>query len=136
MELIGRIKKIGETKEYGANGFRKRELVIVTEEQYPQFVPIEFIQDKTSLLDAFAEGQQVKVSYNIRGREWISPEGEARYFVSLAGWKVEKLEAVAPGVNPQTPPAPSAPPTPSAPDNMETMEPGTQDSQVEDDLPF
>jgi len=123
MELTGRIKKIGETKEYGTNGFRKRELVIVTEEQYPQFVPIEFVQDKTGLLDNFQEGQQVRVAINIRGREWISPEGEAKYFVSLSGWKIETLQT-------ETPPPPEMPP-------LDTFEPLDESGPEEaDDLPF
>ena len=46
MELSGKIKWIDETKTYGSNGFRKREVVITTEEQYPQHILIEFIQDK------------------------------------------------------------------------------------------
>ena len=51
MELQGKIKMIDETKTYGNNGFRKRELVITTEEQYPQVIMIEFVQDKTDLLN-------------------------------------------------------------------------------------
>ena len=46
MEVIGKIKQIDETKTYGSNGFKKREVVITTEEQYPQHLLIEFIQDK------------------------------------------------------------------------------------------
>ena len=53
MNISGKIKLIGETKEYGSNGFRKREVVITTQEQYPQNILIEFIQDRTSLLDSF-----------------------------------------------------------------------------------
>ena len=45
MNISGKIKLIGETKEYGSNGFRKREIVITTQEQYPQNILIEFIQD-------------------------------------------------------------------------------------------
>ena len=84
MEIQGRIKVLGETKEYGSNGFRKRELVITTEEQYPQHIMVEFIQDKTSLIDSFAVGQQVKISINLRGREWVSPQGETKYFNTIA----------------------------------------------------
>ncbi len=58
MEVTGRIKKIEETKEYGSNGFKKREVVITTEEQYPQHILIEFVQDKCVLLDSYKEGQE------------------------------------------------------------------------------
>ena len=59
MNISGIIKLISETKEYGSNGFKKRELVITTQEQYPQTLCVEFVQDKMSLLDDFQEGQEV-----------------------------------------------------------------------------
>ena len=62
MELQGKIKLIGETQTFGANGFRKREVVITTEEQYPQSIMIEFTQDKSDLLNAYSVGQNVKIS--------------------------------------------------------------------------
>ena len=57
MDISGKLKLINETKEYGNNGFRKREVVITTEEQYPQDLMIEFIQDKCDLLNSFQVGQ-------------------------------------------------------------------------------
>ena len=53
MNISGIIKLINETKEYGANGFKKRELVITTQEQYPQNILVEFIQDRCEILDSF-----------------------------------------------------------------------------------
>ncbi|MFD1314206.1 DUF3127 domain-containing protein [Namhaeicola litoreus] len=93
MEINGKIKKIDTTKTFGNNGFRKREVVIVTDEQYPQFLLVEFTQDKCDLLNSFAEGDLVKISINLRGREWINPEGEAKYFNSIQGWRIEKAQA-------------------------------------------
>ena len=93
MEITGKIKKIDETKTYGASGFRKRELVVTTDEQYPQMLLVEFVQDKCELLNNFQPGDEVKVNINLRGREWINPEGEAKYFNSIQGWRIEKLEA-------------------------------------------
>ena len=76
MEIQGRILKIGPVQTVGANGtFQKRELVLVTEEQYPQYLPIDFVQEKCSLLDNFQPNQVVKVSINLRGREWTNPAG-------------------------------------------------------------
>lgn len=92
MELNGKIKKIEETKTFGNNGFRKRELVLVTEEQYPQFILVEFLQDKCDLLNNFNEGDVVKIGINLRGREWINPEGEAKYFNSITGWRIDKVQ--------------------------------------------
>ena len=104
MEIQGRIKMIDETRTYGSNGFRKREVVITTEEQYPQDILVEFVQDKTNLLDAFQVGQQVRISINLRGREWVNPQGETKYFNSIQGWRIEKLDSAASGDMPPMPP--------------------------------
>ncbi len=127
MEVQGRIKEIFETKEYGSNGFQKRQLVLTTEEQYPQPLAIDFVQDKTSLLDAFKKGQRVKISINLRGREWVNPQGETKYFVNINGWRIENIEA------PQQP-AGSTPP----PEDFEPIGPNFDagNDDEEDDLPF
>lgn len=96
MEVQGRIKEIDETKAFGANGFRKREMVVTTDEQYPQHIMIEFTQDKCDLLNNYAVGEPVKVSINLRGREWVNPQGETKYFNSIQGWRIEKAGAEAP----------------------------------------
>jgi len=96
MEVTGKIKKISETQTFGASGFRKRELVLTTDEQYPQMLAIEFVQDKCDALNTFQVGQDVKISINLRGREWINPEGEAKYFNSIQGWRIEGAAAAAP----------------------------------------
>lgn len=125
MELQGKIKLIDETKTYGSNGFRKRELVITTEEQYPQTIMIEFVQDKTDLLNSYKVGQDVKVSINIRGREWTNPQGEIKYFNSIQGWRIENLS--------QAPVSGDRPPVPPA----EAFEPASDFNEEEhDDLPF
>ncbi len=122
MDVTGRIKKIDETKEYGSNGFKKREIVITTDEQYPQHILIEFTQDRCSLLDNFQVGQDVKVSINLRGREWINPEGEAKYFNSLNGWRIEPAQS-------------STPPPMAPPETLEQIDTSTQEEEA-DDLPF
>ncbi|MFL2638783.1 MAG: DUF3127 domain-containing protein [Flavobacteriaceae bacterium] len=91
MDISGKIKLINETKEYGSNGFRKREVVVTTEEQYPQDLLIEFIQDKCDILDSYKVGESVKIDINLRGREWESPQGEIKYFNSIQGWRIEKF---------------------------------------------
>ena len=121
MEVSGKIKWLDETKTYGSNGFRKREVVITTEEQYPQHILIEFVQDKCDLLNSYSVGQDVKVSINLRGREWINPQGEAKYFNSVQGWRIESLSQAAPS---QAPPAEQFQPAP----DLTSDEP--------DDLPF
>lgn len=91
MELQGKIKVIGETQTFGSNGFRKKEVVITTDEQYPQDIMVEFQQDKTDLLNKYKVGNTVKIGINLRGREWINPQGEAKYFNSIVGWRIEGL---------------------------------------------
>lgn len=116
---------VGETKTFGNNGFRKREVVITTDEQYPQHILIEFVQDKTNLLDSYREGQAVKVDINLRGREWVSPQGETKYFNTVQGWRIESLQPAAPAGN--------MPPVPP----MEAFEPADDFNEDEhDDLPF
>ncbi|UOY04754.1 DUF3127 domain-containing protein [Muricauda sp. SCSIO 64092] len=126
MEIQGRIKLIDETKTYGTNGFRKRELVVTTEEQYPQHILVEFVQDKTDLLNSYQVGQLVKISINLRGREWVNPQGETKYFNSIQGWRIENMENAAQN-NPEMPPVPP----------MEAFEPAEEFSDDDhDDLPF
>ena len=91
MEVQGKIKLVGDIQEI-TDSFSKRELVIVTQEQYPQTLCVEFVQDKMSLLDDSQEGQEVKIGINLRGREWKNPEGKIKYFTSLQGWRIENLQ--------------------------------------------
>jgi hypothetical protein len=90
MEVIGKVKSIGEEQQVSAS-FKKRELVVTTEDQYPQSILIEFVQDKTDLLNGLSIGQNIKVSINLGGREWVNPAGETKYFNSIKGWRIEKL---------------------------------------------
>ena len=92
MEISGKIKWIDEIRTYGSNGFRKKELVITTQEQYPQNILIEFTQEKCELLDKYEIDDNIKIGINIRGREWINPEGQTKYFNSIQGWRIEKIE--------------------------------------------
>ena len=125
MEVLGKVKVINPEQQVSAS-FKKRELIVTTEEQYPQHIMIEFTQDKTDLLNQYNVGEQVKVSINIRGREWVSPQGETKYFNSIQGWRIEKMQAEAPSAA-QMPPMPAS----------EAFEPATNFKEEEhDDLPF
>ena len=125
MEIQGKIKMIDETKTFGSNGFRKREVVVTTQEQYPQHILVEFIQDKCDLLNSYNVGQDVKISINLRGREWTNPQCEVKYFNSIQGWRIESLQA-AEG-NTDIPPVPP----------MEAFEPADNiNDEDHDDLPF
>ena len=92
MEIQGRIKQIFAPESVGQNGFQKRDLVITTEEQYPNDIIIQFTQSKCALLDTLQVGQKVKVHFNLQGREWTSPQGEVKYFNTVLGWKIELIQ--------------------------------------------
>jgi len=100
---------------------------VTTEEQYPQHIMIEFVQDKCDLLNSFSPGQKVKVGINLRGREWQSPQGETKYFNSIQGWKIDALEAASSGSAAGIPPVPP----------MEAFSPADNlNEEDHDDLPF
>ena len=92
MEIQGRIKQIFATESVGANGFQKRDLVITTEEQYPNDILIQFTQQRCDLLNNLKVGQNVRVHFNLRGREWTNQQGEVKYFNTIEGWKIELIQ--------------------------------------------
>ena len=125
MEVTGKIKVINAEQQVSAT-FKKRELVVSTEEQYPQFISINFVQDKCDLLNNYNTGDAVKVAINLRGREWVNPQGETKYFNDIQGWKIEKVQTEATsnsGLEPMPP--------------AQAFAPATNFNEEEhDDLPF
>lgn len=119
-EIKGTIKEVGDTGEYGKSNFKKRQLLVIEDvEKYPQTLPIDFVQDKCTLLDSYQAGDEVIVHFNLRGSDFND-----KYYVSLQGWKIEKTVAS----QPQPVSAPPVPPK-EAFDNVEPEE-------EHDDLPF
>ena len=129
MIVEGNLKEIYETKDVGSNGFQMRECVVTTDEQYPQHILIQFTQDKCNLLNTYRLGEHVKVSINLRGREWVSPQGETKYFNSIQGWQISSVQ---PAYNANTAPAPAQ--TQTNPQQMGAPLPGENDDDP--DLPF
>ena len=84
LKLIGKVKLILDLQSWDS-GFTKREFVITTNEQYPQDIKLECIKDKTSLLDGLSEGDDVEVSFNVRGNEY-----NGKYNVNLQAWRLTK----------------------------------------------
>ena len=125
----GKIKVINDTQEISEK-FKKREFVVTdTSSMYPQDVMFQSVQDKCAILDGFSEEDEVEVSFNLRGREWTSPDGVVKYFNTLDAWRIEKMG------QPNSIPA-------SGPSDMnlntETTSAATDDSNTDkgDDLPF
>lgn len=86
-DITGTVEHIGETEQV-TDKFRKRLIVIETEadSKYPQHIPIEFCGEYCGLLDAFSEGENVTITFNLRGRGMAR---NGKYYGSIAGWKIE-----------------------------------------------
>lgn len=115
LKINGKVKLLMDAQTF-ESGFTKREFVITTQEQYPQDVKLECTQQRVNLLDNLKEGDDVDVSFNIRGNEY-----NGRYFVNLQAWRIEPVGS--------TPTQQAPAPQPTAPDT-------TLDSEEETDLPF
>lgn len=102
MQITGTIK-VKKDEQVVNDRFRKREFVLTdnTSSQYPQHISFQATQDKCSILDTVSEGETVTVHFNLRGREWTSPQGELKYFNTLEAWKIDKQGAGAPIQNQQ-----------------------------------
>ena len=94
LEIKGRITSISNLITVGT--FTKKELIIETPETYPQTLCIEFGKEKADLLNGLRTGQDVTVSINIRGKKWVSPQNETKYFTSLSGWRIASETAQQP----------------------------------------
>lgn len=92
MEVIGTLKAKFDTQKV-SDRFQKREFVLTTEANtpYPQHVSFQVTQDKCSMLDQFREGDEIRIQFNLRGREWNGPQG-IRYFNTLEAWRIEKVQ--------------------------------------------
>lgn len=119
MEVTGKIKVLTLNQQVSAT-YTKSEVVVTTDEQFPQHILIEFGGQKHDLLDQYKVGENVKVSINLRGREWVSPQGETKYFNSLQGWRIEKIQG-----------APAIPPAAE-----QNIQPYNGDENEANDVPF
>ncbi|MDX2174714.1 MAG: DUF3127 domain-containing protein [Bacteroidota bacterium] len=92
MEVVGTLKVKFDTQKV-SDRFTKRDFVLTTEAStpYPQHISFQITQDKCALLDQFNEGEELKVQFNLRGREWNGPQG-IKYFNTLEAWRIERLQ--------------------------------------------
>ena len=82
--ICGTIAVIDDIKEYGENGFRKRQIVLVqSKSRYDNYISMEFIQDDCDIADDLSVGLEVTVRFRVSGRKWTSPDGEDKYFCNL-----------------------------------------------------
>jgi len=89
MEVSGKIKEIKSEVVKGT--FKSKNIVVTTDEQYPQHILVQFVQDKCDLLNNFQVGEPVKIDINLRGREWENPKGEKVYFNTIQGWNIKEV---------------------------------------------
>lgn len=106
-EIQGRLHAIMDTNQV-TERFRKREFVLELADnpQYPQFVMFQLTGNRCESIESFKVGDEVKVDFSLRGREWKSPQGEIRYFNSLDVWSVDHAS----GPAGDEPPLPDGPP--------------------------
>ena len=89
--MKGKVKVVGSTLAISEK-FSKREFVVVNDtNMYPQDIQFQLTQDKCNLIDSLAIGDQVEVSFNLNGREWVNPKGESKFFNTLDVWKISKI---------------------------------------------
>ena len=119
-EVLGKLHKKFDT-ENKTQTFQAREFVIeVNSGNYPQLVKFQLVQDRCALIDDYNEGEEIKVHFDLRGREW-----NGKYFTNLNAWRVEK---------PETSPTSSAPPAQEGNDFPSAKDEPSE--SMDDDLPF
>ena len=91
-QLQGKVYAVFDV-EQKSDRFSKREFVLETQDRYPQVILLQASGNRIDQLDGLQVGDEVKVEFSVRGREWRSPKGEIRFFNSLDVWKVERVGA-------------------------------------------
>lgn len=94
MEITGHIKKIEKAVQV-TERMKKANLILETDRNsdWPQVICVEFVNDSIDYLEQFTENDFVSIGINLRGREWVNPQGETKYFNSINGWKISKTES-------------------------------------------
>lgn len=92
MEIRGKVHEVGQVQQV-SESFKKRDIIIAYAEnpQFVEYIRFEATQDRVNIFDGLNVGQEVEVSFNLRGRPWTNSEGVTTYFNSLVAWKVNKL---------------------------------------------
>jgi len=121
MQIQGKIKLIKDIQTFDS-GFYKRQIIVTEDSQYPNDIPIDFLKDKADCLDDYKEGQEVKVSINIKGSEY-----NGNNYVSINGWKIQPTEQHSVQGPPPVPADEYAPPIGN---------PNSFEEEEHEDLPF
>jgi hypothetical protein len=94
MEITGKVHEVGQVQQV-TDTFKKRDLVIQYAEnpQFVEYIKFEATQDRVNLFDNLNAGDDVAISFNLRGRPWTNKDGVTSYFNSLVAWRVNKVAA-------------------------------------------
>ena len=92
MKISGAVHHIGNVEKVSEK-FQKRDFVIETGDKFPQRILMQLTQDKVSLADNLKVGQVVECSINLRGREWVSKDGEIKWFNTIECWSMQFANA-------------------------------------------
>lgn len=105
MKILGKIHEIGSIQQV-TDSFKKRDLIVQYAEnpQFVEYIKFEATQDRVSEFDNLVPGDEVEVSFNLRGRPWTNKDGVTSYFNSLVAWKVSKVGSVQGKLAQYTPP--------------------------------
>lgn len=105
LSITGKVHEIGDVQQV-TDTFKKRDLIVMYAEnpQFEEYIKFEATQDRTSIFDNLNVGDDVEVSFNLRGRPWTNRDGVTTYFNSLVAWRVSKLGGAA-GNTQSRPPA-------------------------------
>jgi len=125
MEITGKVHEVGQVQQI-SDTFKKRDLVIQYAEnpQFVEYIKFEATQDRVNIFDNLNPGDDVTVSFNLRGRPWTNKDGVTSYFNSLVAWRINKVVGEQPAAAQYNTPAP-APQVDISSNNNE-----------DDDLPF
>ena len=87
-DVTGRLHEIFDEQQVSEK-FRKLEFVLeVQDGQYPQHIKFQLTQDKVALVEPFKMGDEVKITFDLRGRGF-NKNGQMLYFTNLEAWKIE-----------------------------------------------
>ncbi len=106
----GVVHLVEETKTYGQKGFRKRLVVLEQSNgRFPNYIPVEFIQDGCDVADGIKTGSTIEVNYRLSGRKWQrDSNSEVKYFLSAEAMSFKTLEST--GSTDSAPPVNEEPP--------------------------
>ncbi len=121
--IKGEIVFVDEIREYGANGFRKHQIVVETGDgKWANPIPVEFIKDSIEQSKDLKKGETVSIDARINGREWQGKDGVTKWFTSISGYKIHSEGNSAQTIN--------------EPDSSSFDTFDEYDDGVEDDVPF